>query len=98
MATTKQHGGSRPKRRPDDARGGARATGRPSARGRPVRRIQLNAEAAQELRILASARLGSAGADACERMVTALIHRAWLEYDAEIMRQVEQVEWSGIPL
>lgn len=86
-------GGSRPKRRFDDRRGGARPRSGPA-----IRRLQLSAEAAQELRILASARLGGAGVEACERLVEALIHQAWEEYDAEIQRQVDEVERSGIPL
>lgn len=72
--------------------GGARPGSGPA-----VRRIQMSRESALELRILCLARLGKAGAEDAERMVAALIHQAWLEYDAEIQAAAEMVaeaEWS----
>ncbi len=74
-------GGSRPKRRPDDPRGGAR----PGA-GALVRRLQLDKVAGQELRILTLARRALTGNQAItpDDVAADIIHAAWLEYDAGV--------------
>lgn len=60
-----KHGGARPKRRPDDRRGGARR-----GAGAPVRRLQLDKDTAQKLRALCD------GKSPLE-IVSALIHQAY---------------------
>jgi len=74
-------GGSRPKRRPDDPRGGAR----PGA-GALVRRLQLDKDTAQELRILTMVRRGVTENPALSSLdvATALIHQAYREFEEGI--------------
>lgn len=88
-------GGSRPKRRPDDRRGGARPRSGPS-----IRRLQLSAEAAQELKILTLNRRGVTNNNDLRPVdvVTELIRAAYVEYEGVIQRQVEQAMEEGIPL
>ena len=75
--TPTTHGGSRPKQRTDDRRGGARA-----GAGALVRRIHLSKEDAQTLRVLTLARR-ALGSDTTEAgLVATLIRQAWQEYDA----------------
>lgn len=85
---TKKHGGSRPKRRDNDARGGPRPGSGPT-----VRRIHLDAETAQELRILWLRRRGVTGNNNIQPVdiVTDLIHAAWLELDAQFQANAEDI-------
>lgn len=74
-------GGPRPKRRPDDRRGGARC-----GAGALVRRLQLDKDTAQELRILTIVRRGITENPALSPLdvATTLIHQAYLEYEEGI--------------
>lgn len=74
-------GGSRPKQRLDDPRGGAR----PGA-GALVRRLQLDKDTAQELRILTMCRRGITNNPALSPLdvATALIHQAYMELEEGI--------------
>lgn len=79
-------GGSRPKRRPDDHRGGAR----PGA-GALVRRLQLDKDVAQQLRILTLARRGVTGNANISPVdvATDLIRAAFAEYETGIEHAVD---------
>lgn len=78
-------GGSRPKRRPDDNRGGAR----PGA-GALVRRLQLDKDTAQQLRIMTLARRGVSGNNLRPvDVATDLIRAAFAEYEAGIEHAVD---------
>lgn len=85
---TKKHGGSRPGN-PRGLRGGPR-----SGSGPTVRRIQLDKETAQELRILTLRRRGVTGDNNVQAVdiVTHLIHAAWLELDARFQEGTEDVQ------
>lgn len=74
-------GGSRPKRRSDDNRGGAR-----SGSGPAVRRLILDADTAHALRVLTAVRRGITGNPSLQPIdvATDLINAAWREYSAGI--------------
>lgn len=74
-------GGPRIKQRPDDPRGGAR----PGA-GALVRRLHLDKDTAQELRILTLVRRGITDNPSLSPLdvATALIHQAYQEFESGI--------------
>lgn len=85
MTTT--HGGSRPKRRDSDRRGGARP-----GTGPVVRRIHLDADTARSLRVLTLARR-SLGSQVTEvDVVSSLIRQAFDEYSASIEEAGDAVD------
>lgn len=85
---TRKHGGSRPGN-PRGLRGGPRP-----GTGPTVRRIQLDKETAQELRILTLRRRGVTGNKNIQPVdiVTHLIHAAWLELDAQFQSDAENIQ------
>lgn len=72
------HGGSRPKRRDDDHRGGARR-----GAGALIRRLQLDKDTAQMLRTITLARRGVTGNQELQPVdvVTGLICAAYADYE-----------------
>jgi hypothetical protein len=74
-------GGSRPKRRPSDRRGGARP-----GTGPTVKRLTLDEDTAAALRVLTLARRGITGNAALRPVdvVTQMIQAAWREYTASV--------------
>jgi len=84
--TSRKHGGARPKRRPNDKRGGARR-----GAGGLVRNLHLDEETARELRIITLHRRALTNNPALQPVdiVTQLIHGLWLTYDAMIQETEE---------
>lgn len=82
-------GGSRPKRRRDDQRGGARA-----GAGALVRRLHLDKETATALRVLTLVRRGITGNQELQPVdvATDLINAAWREYSAGIEENSHAVD------
>jgi hypothetical protein len=74
-------GGSRPKRRPSDRRGGARP-----GTGPTVKRLTLDADTAAALRVLTLVRRGVTGNASLRPVdvVSELIRSAWREYTASV--------------
>lgn len=85
---TRKYGGSRPGN-PRGLRGGPRPGSGPT-----VRRIHLDAETAQELRILWLRRKGVTGNSDLQPVdvVTDLIHAAWIELDAQFQADAENAQ------
>jgi hypothetical protein len=82
-------GGSRPKRRPSDRRGGARPGSGPT-----IRRLVLDADTAAALKVLTLVRRGITGNAALRPVdvATELIRAAWREYTASV--EEAESEWA----
>lgn len=92
--TTKQHGGARPAKRPDDGRhknGGHTTAGRKPERTDPDV-IRLRKEAQQELNIVFEAVAGMRSPTFTKRqLIEELIHKEWLAYDERVQSHSEEL-------